>query len=167
MNDVELEWYEGQSAGIVGLSRRMNALRQGLKEPNGKPSNWNDDIEGAMAEAAFAKAINKYWAPSIGTFKSLPDVHKFEIRHTRLLNGRLIVRDRDKSDAVYVLVTGTFPKYKIVGGMSGLKAKQKKYLYGPNHRPPAYFVPQDQLMDINEILKVMGRRNGISGKTSR
>jgi len=58
MKTVKLTPMEMYQAGIVGLARRIDSMQRRL---NGCPLNgWQIDIEGALAEMAFAKAMGVY-----------------------------------------------------------------------------------------------------------
>lgn len=150
---VNLEWYEGIVVSVIGILRRMLSHKDGRSSGDGHNPNWNDDIEGAAAECALAKAIDSYWAPAIDVFKTQPDVGKFEVRYTALKNGKLIVRESDSDSSFFVLVVGSFPDYDVVGGMLGSEAKNSMWSFAPNNRPPAYFVPQHALYSIEQIMR--------------
>lgn len=93
--------------------------------------------------------MNRFWHGSVNAAKSDPDVGKnIQVRATKLLRGKLIVTDSDPDDQIYVLVVGQIPEYNVVGWIRGADAKNKDFIFAPNNRPPAYFVPQSELTEI-------------------
>jgi hypothetical protein len=50
-----------------------------------------------------------------------------------------------------VLVTGRCPEYRVRGWITGAEAKRAEWLRNYGGRPPAYFVPAEQLRGIEEI----------------
>jgi len=138
-------------AAEVGIRRRVASIsRMNLDHDyfsSGNLDHWHVDIEGACAELAFAKSLGFFWDGSVNTGKS-PDVAGYQVRYTHRDNGCLIVRERDRAEDWFVLVTGRHPVYTIRGKISGAEAKQKKYLRDPNQRNPAWFVPQSALAEM-------------------
>ena len=150
-HNVTLNWYEAAMASDVGRMRRLSSIKAGLVDKAAMYSpGWSEDVEGACAELALAKYLNIHWDGSVNTFKSRPDVGNLEVRVTTYPSGRLIVRPSDSDEAIYALVVGVCPNYRIVGCISGKDAKQPQWLTAPDHkgRPEAYFVPQDQLSPV-------------------
>ena len=114
-------------------------------------SNFNghsiqSDIDAASAELAVAKALNIYFkgaAPyqvDLGT--------NIEVRHSADHNNRLIVREKDDTDSVYVFVTGNTPYMYVRGWINGSDAKLDKFYSSPNGKAHAWFVPQSELHKI-------------------
>lgn len=147
---VHLESYELVFAALVGVRRRVLAIQRRSLSTNGSPNDsklWDVDIEGACGEMAAAKGLGLYWGGTIDTFHREADVCHCHIRFSRHEAASLIIRDTDP-DGLYVLVTGTAPDYLIVGWLDSREARRHpEWKRGPNDRPPAYFVPQDALMD--------------------
>ena len=150
---VSLNWREIFSAAEIGISRHIESEKKGLKNKHGLNSydGWRVNIEGAIGELAYAKAMNKFWPMSVNTFKSIPDVDQEEIRTRSEDYYDLLVRDDDPDDRIYVLVTGKIPNFIVRGWMLGRDAKQTKWKKNYANRPPAYFVPQAFLHDLNDI----------------
>jgi hypothetical protein len=148
---VTLNWYEAAMASDIGRMRRLSAIKSGyVDNPPLSHPGWSEHIEGACAELALSKHLDIHWDGSVNTFKSQPDVGDYEVRVTSYSNGRLIVRPQDDDKSVYVLLIGVCPTYTIVGCISGLDAKQTKWLTAPDNkgRPEAYFVPRDALKSL-------------------
>jgi hypothetical protein len=151
MKRVSLEWYEYAMASDVGRMRSLASIRQGLKHKYGmSTAGWTESIEGACGELAVAKALGIYWDGSVNTFKA-PDVGNLQVRTRSKDHYDLIVRPEDKSEDVFVLVTGVCPDYVVHGWTTGADAKQGCYLQTYGNRPPAYFVPKDRLSPIEEL----------------
>jgi hypothetical protein len=148
---VVLSRSEMISAGTVGLIRRIvsvGKLNDQMHSPDANP--WQIDIEGAMAEMAYAKAMGMFWSGSVGTFKA-PDVGDVQIRSTPRASNSLIIRANDKDDDIFVLVVGSAPEYTIAGYIRGEDGKKQEWVRSPNGGSAAYFVPQAALRPINEL----------------
>lgn len=148
---VTLTAHEMLLAGTVGLRRRLASMesRGGKFEQNlvyhKGTDTWDMDILSAMAEMAVAKALNVYWDGSVNTFK-MPDLQgNIQVRHTKVKDGRLIVRPSDQDDDIFVLVTGTAPTFTVVGKIDGWNAKNNRWWTNPNGKRGCFMVPQRSL----------------------
>lgn len=158
-----LSQVEMQLACQAGCMRRLIAIQKGCKDktPFGQTQDyWSADIEGAAAELVVAKWLGKYWSGvASDAFQDLEgDVGKFQVRHTTRRDGSLIIRNRDKNEAIFILVVGVYPTYTITGWITGEDAKQERFLRGAPH--PAYFVPQADLLDPGELEMIVKLREG-------
>ncbi len=140
--NVKLFPHEIEMAALVGLRRRMESLN--FKDTSQGKHLWEQDIQGAAAELAVAKHLNRYWDGSVNTYKR-GDVGFLQVRSTPLLDGSLIVREGDADNDVFVLVVGSIPTFRVVGSISARDAKDTSFRRAPNGRPAAYFVPQSAL----------------------
>lgn len=138
--------------GQVGLQRCVQSQKKKHVHRFVNPNfDWDKNIEGALAEVAFAKYTGLYWDGSVNVY-AVPDVAQWMVRHTKLDNGCLIVRHEDKDHYDYVLLTGTTPKYTIRGFLRGGDAKQDKYWReDENVHSPAWFVPQADLIPFPQM----------------
>ena len=111
------------------------------------------DLEGALAEMAVAKAMNRYWDASVNTYKA-PDVGKDQVRHTHKPDGKLIIRPGDKDHEVFWLVVGISPEFTVCGWMTARDAKVDKYAFNENYggAPPCWMVPQEDLIPPERYL---------------
>lgn len=143
---VTLELHEIEMAVQVGLRRRLEALRAGMRDRHGFGGDnpWEGDIQGAAAELAVAKHLGRYWDGSVNTFKR-GDVGEVQVRSTPRKDGSLIVRRSDSDTDHFILVTGAIPEFNVIGWISGAAAKSDEFKKSPNGRPPAWFVPQRAL----------------------
>lgn len=142
---IELSIHEILVATQVGILRQCEDIKANKKPFIGekKELGWQRHIEGALSECAMAKYLNVYWNKS-PWFN--PDVGDIEVRTTHYDTGRLIIRDRDKDDTKYYLLTGLNGTYHVRGYMYARDAKQSKYLDAPvEGRPASYYVPQSDL----------------------
>lgn len=150
---IPLSSIEMFNAASVGITRRLSAVKRNRLSKTINPTLdlWGLDIEAAAAELVVAKWLGRYWHSIVdepGTLEG--DVGKYQVRHTKHTNGCLIVYSKDSSDAVFVLVVGAYPDYKVAGWIMGRNAKTHKY-WQDNRSTPAYFVPQDALLDPTDL----------------
>ena len=115
---------------------------------------------GLGGELAFCKAFNLF--PDIATdYPSehdavLPNGTKVEIKTTEYKTGKLIVRRLNDAD-VYVLVTGTFPDYNIIGfiGSAELPNFEQELKSRSGKKNKAFVVEQEDLQPIEDLLPRM------------
>lgn len=151
--NVNLEWFEVSRAALVGVSRNVEAMRKGCVNRLPVNDEWSIHILGALGECAFAKATNRYWNGSVNTFKSGGDVgDNIQIRTRSKHSYDLIVRDGDKDDDVFVLVTGGPTEFAIHGWMPAREAKQPKFRANYGGYGEAYFIPKSALRPIDPLV---------------
>jgi len=157
---------EYQRAVKVGTLRHEESKKQGLQQAYGATGyNLDTDIMGASGELAYCIYTNQPWSGSINTFKA-PDVGvNVQIRTAPVGNrkNRLIVREEDKDEDLFVLVLAEGRQFRIVGSILGKDAKNDKYQDAPNGRPPAWFVPQEDLLKIEDR---RGLEQAVTSETS-
>ena len=107
------------------------------------------DMDGALAEVAFARAIKSNERPATGTFKQ-PDIAGVQVRSTPVAANRLIVRPSDNPEDVFVLATGSGPLWTIRGGIVGKGARKVGHWYDGNGRDGAWFVSQSHLKTLDK-----------------
>lgn len=149
MEKVTLNHSEMLIGSYVGARRRTESMLKGFKEKLNKVAadmGWNRDIEGAFAEMAVAKHLNIYYNFSVNTFKA-PDVGPFQVRHTEIMGGRLILRPDDSDQQAFYLVVGTSPTMYVVGWIYGRDGKKDEW-YCPKPEPPCWMVPQTALIPV-------------------
>lgn len=142
-------------ASSVGARRQAIAVIRGFADKYGSKRDcaWQNHIEGACGEMAFAKAMGWYWDGGVNTFKR-PDVGQVQVRTRSKDDYELIIRK--KEFGVYVLVTGLAPKYKIRGWFKSDDVREE-WLKDHGGREAAYFIPTDKLYPI-ETIEVSLRR---------
>lgn len=154
MIEITLSFHEMYMAAAVGTMRRIVSLKQGHKHKYGNDGStaWDDHIEGACGECAFAKAVDKHWDGSINRFQHGGDVgNNYQVRTLKLHYYDLLVRPQDHDDKPYVLVTGRSGTYQVHGWIYGRDAKQEKWKDDKGGRAPAYWVPQSNLKPLDTL----------------
>lgn len=137
-------------ATSLGTARHMQSVSRTPSRGQAKETSLDSHILGAIGELAAARVMGIYPGFTVNNFDG-PDMGKdIQIRACR--EGRLIIAKHDKSDQKYVLVTGYAPELDVVGWIWGGEAKSERWLFDPNNnRPPAYFVPAEELHPIETI----------------
>lgn len=148
MIEVQLSNLEMMIAAHVGATRSVASLNYN-KEKQSDKSQFVIDVDGAAAEMAVAKHFNIYWVPTVNAGKAA-DVMHYQVRQTQHDNGRLLVREKDKKEEKYILVTGVMNTFRIRGWMWLSEAKQEKY-YEHKSGLPAWWVPQSDLHPMETI----------------
>ena len=135
-------------AAIVGVKRHLQALANKLPDRHGADPDrgWQNHVEGACGEAAYALARGRPVELTIGTFRRQADFgDACEVRTRSEHHYDLIVRRDDDPQRYYVLVTGRAPTYRVHGWILGADARRPAWLHAHGGREPAYFVPQGAL----------------------
>ena len=92
-------------------------------------------VVGAGGEMAAAKALGLYWPGGVDQKKSEPDIPlDWQVRTRSAAHFDLIVRDDDRPDHKYILVTGDFPTFNVLGGLLGRDARRPEWLGDKRHR---------------------------------
>jgi hypothetical protein len=151
---VDLTPEEMRRWAYAGVDRRISAMAMGRKGAHGFDREfeaWQIDIEGLLAEAAVAKALNLWFSPITGELDThLGDVAPgIQVRSTRhgydkTNIGNLLIHDSDKDDDRFILVVGSYGKYRIAGWIHGRDGKQEKWKRQHKGRW-AYWVQQENL----------------------
>ncbi|MFO0957260.1 MAG: hypothetical protein U0800_07300 [Isosphaeraceae bacterium] len=129
----------------LGHERTAEAARSNRPGRAGcRPGNLEQDIDGAAAEVAFARALGLAPSMSISPDPG-PDVGDYHVRSTSWPNGRLIVRPGEGGDHLYVLVVGRGREWRVIGTIVGGDALKPEFWAAPNGRPGCYMVPQSRL----------------------
>lgn len=145
---VSLTKAESMQCVVLGGARRIQSKFKGERDSHGMRGvgAWDNDIEGAMCEMAMAKLMGVYFDPTVGTYKGADLGEKIQVRGTSYKGGKLIVRENDAEDEIFVLMVKAFPRFRLVGWMRGADARRDAWFEdGGNKRPKAWFVPQAEL----------------------
>lgn len=152
---VTLTEAETISAAHTGLLRNAESLFAQREETipgigeNGL--GWTRHIEGACAELAFAKLIDRYWDASQSRFRNSNggDVGGIQVRSTIEEDGHLILRPHDRDEDAFVLVVGCAPRFRIVGWARARDAKRPEFVRDPGGRGrPCWWIPQSALRPV-------------------
>lgn len=150
--EVRLSYPEMVNAAQVGVMREIADIKKGRVNQYAGGRNWQNQVAGALGECAAAKGIQVYWSMGVNTYQE-PDVGIYQVRTRPKHEFDLILREQDKDDEIFILVTGKNDKYILQGWILGSYGKQKRYLKDPTgKRPAAYFVPQKDL----ELMERLG-----------
>lgn len=149
---VTLSEAEMLNAAIAGCQRQVISLRKGRVEAYGasdRGNPWQINVQGAIAEMAFARMTRKNWVPAIdGHLTELEgDVGWYQIRSTYRTDGHLIVHPNDVDVAPYVFAVVKEPRVKFVGWLLGSEAK----VVGEWRKKDECWVRQDQLKDMADL----------------
>lgn len=138
----------------VGVARHVEAVDQKREDKHGakKEDGWSYHIEGACGEHALAIFLNIPWSRSVNTFRSLADVAGIEVRTRPYHTWDLIVRQDDKPERPYALVTGRNGRYRIRGWVWGHEARKDEWWRDRGDREePCWWVPISALRGIETL----------------
>ena len=148
LNQVELD--QGLKAAMARLG---NASKAGYKHKYDSTHLTPErmlqlDWQAACAEIAAAKWLNvPDFIPSVDSYKEDPDITPdWEIKHTELDTGHLIIQENDRDTDRAILVTGSNP-FVIRGWLPVSYCKDSLYLKTTS-RNTAYWVPQNELVQV-------------------
>jgi len=143
---------------LHGVQRRINALRQNFKNRGGDADHrtgreaWGLDVEGAAAEMAVAKGLNRFMPFIINTSTAKDDdLNGIHVRSTPYAQGHLLIYKDDFDEKPYVLAVGAIPRFNLKGFCLGKDGKQQKY-FRQTLDGNAFWVPQDQLKSIERLM---------------
>lgn len=156
--EIKLEKYEIELGTFVGNKRYEEAILQNKKDSYGFKKSPEESrqihIDGAIGEVAFAKAMNWFYSGSVNTYKNGGDVGAIQVRTRSKHSYDLIVRNNDRDNDIFVLVTGCISdNYIIHGWIIAKDAKNQKFSKSYGNRPSAYFVTKEYLRSIKSLYK--------------
>lgn len=106
----------------IAKKRTDHAKKKGFYSNWGDVSGYDIDLEGFGAEVAFCRKFNCEPDTAIGLKKDDYDMitkkgSKVDVKWTQNINNGLLVKvtKAKKKVDVYVLITGNFPTYEIIG----------------------------------------------------
>lgn len=143
-------------AAECGIMRNIACMIAGRQPANGFDTEKGDDpwsihIEGACGEVGVAKLLGRFWSPTVNTFKA-PDIGKtIQVRTRSKHSYDLYVRPDDNENNTFVCVTGRAPRFAVHGYLLGRDAKRDEWVQTYGNRPAAWFVPKENLLDINDL----------------
>jgi len=166
---IELTREEVLDLSLVGLHRMLESEMVGRKDNQESGRTYTNDIRGILAEGAFCKAVGLAVTTLIEddrkTIHELRqgDVGAYQIRTTtgmqsserggkRFHANRLIFREGDNPEAIYVLVIGTGAFYEIAGWLRGREIMTVRTgAQGAEHRTSAWFAWVEDLHPIRTL----------------
>jgi hypothetical protein len=141
----------------VAMVRVSNASKAGYKHkyysgdfPAEAILNYN--MHAAAAETAAAKWLKiPKFVLSVDTYKNEPDIAPdWEVKHSSVDNGHLIIQENDRDSDRAILVTG-FNPYVIRGWLPVKFCKDDLYLKTTS-RNTAYWVPQTEIVKVYDTV---------------
>lgn len=162
---IEVNELEMILGGLVGVMRAAAALTLGrVNRAHGIDDDgriWTRHVEGAIAEVAAAKCLDRFWAGAAGddyrrTKPAGGDVGRLQVR-MRIAScldqqKRLIIQERDADADDFLLLVGRAPSYRAVGWFNAGEAKQHpEWIQNPGSYGPAWFVPQANLHAVRYL----------------
>jgi hypothetical protein len=149
---VVLTQWEMIYVAAIGAIRHTESVASGRRDAHGCDGDDSlaGHVNGAGAECAVAKALDRYWSGHVGSFKG-PDIGKnIQVRWRSNPVWDLIVRDDDPDDHFYFLVTGQAPQFMVHGCIMGRDARNPDWRKTHGGREAAFFVPQGALIELKE-----------------
>jgi hypothetical protein len=148
---------EAADAIQVGTERQRLSVLAGLKDKHGFEGDGEYiHIQGAGGELSFCKVLRVPWVPGFNTFKK-PDVLGYQVRTRSEPWHELIIRTDDNPAHKYVLVLGIMPMFDVVGWYLGKDARRGEWWHAHGGREPAWFVPQEELHPISDLIAEVRR----------
>lgn len=147
--NITLNATEIAHAGTVGMRRYIESTLKGRDDVVGLSDGWNNNIEGAIAEFAVAKALDLHYDPALGKFGEA-DVGPWHVRSTNHKNGRLRIAPKEEHGK-YLLVIGQFDSWSIVGWIDAEHGRKEEWFCSlrNDRKYKNYWIPQESL--IKEI----------------
>ena len=153
--EILLNEREVQIGLQAAMARMINADKAGYKHKYASDHLQPDYVLrlnwlGACAEIAAAKWLKvPDFVPSVDSYKEDPDIAPdWEVKHTELDTGHLIIQENDRDSDRVILVTGSNP-FVIQGWLPVKFCKDDLYLKTTS-RNTAYWVPQTELVKVYE-----------------
>lgn len=149
-------------AGFVASAGRRrwqlnthNGTADPLLIPGQRGSRVDNYRRGAVAEYAASRWLNLSWVPILTRPGHLSDLqddeNTYEIKTTESPGGSLIIKKKNRRDAIYILTfipawpPGETPlTVEIIGWLPGVEGKTDTY-WSPTMPHPAYSIPQRDL----------------------
>lgn len=135
------------------IARAVNRKDQQI----GKQPSWQTDEDGIGGEIAVSRLLNVYPSlvlkPDAGWDILYKDM-KIDVKTTRYSNGRLLAKlnSRDEEVDAYLLVTGVFPEYNVIGYALRGSLLSPDNVIDLGHGE-GYGLTQEQLTPVEELIK--------------
>jgi hypothetical protein len=147
---VTLTWDELTTAAIIGVGRRIRAMREGLgdvvRENRDPLLRWGHEVHSSAGERAVSKLLGREWAgEDADRFKGSDVGQRIQVKQCDADDASLIVRPNAADNDFYVLVVRGPPELRVVGWIRARDAKRDEWVRDPHGRAPAWFVPASAL----------------------
>jgi hypothetical protein len=151
---------EADVAYAIGEMRNDHSIERGLKQAGTykrHPNSKHADGMAAIAEATVAKLIGRTWLANWERPDRGFDIQGcVGVKWTVRGRGCLIVKPRELDTVPQVLTVGEENPLRVVGWMMGWDAK-RDWWWKTNTRDPAWFVPQECLHPIADLVRMLDR----------
>jgi hypothetical protein len=149
---VTLTLAEMLHGSTVGTIRHFEAEAANRK-PNHKFGESNKDplaahIQGAIGEIVVSKVRDRYFTPTVNTFKDADIGANVQVRLRTKHEWQMIVRNDDDPNHIFVHVTGGGPMYCVRGWAYGRDVMKPEYRQNHGNRVESWFVPEEALDPI-------------------
>lgn len=140
---------EAFDAAMSGVARRLRAISRDRQLPGGwdrrrKNGRWENDIQAAAAEKAFAKAMGLYWADSPDPEYD-GDVGGWQVRSITDPSYNLLLYAEDPDEKPVALVCGEIPEFEVVGWIRAGDGKREEWRSGERLERGGWIVPRSAL----------------------
>lgn len=149
-NVIEFNPTEFTHVALAGFLRQCENINKKRPEAYGQATYGFDiHIQGALAEAAVAKFLDKFWGP--GKLRAT-DVGQYQVRSTPNKPPYLCLHPNDSNDAVFILVLVRGVRAALMGWTTGREGKKQEY-WGDKWKTnrPAYWVPHIDLKPMESL----------------
>jgi hypothetical protein len=126
--DVTLSGPEIRQAAMNAIESRIRAITQGRRDRYGyQGPGWDPQIEGRLAEQAWAKLSGSYLADRDDLDYDGDVGRGIQIRSTRHQPPLLRVNEADVDGHVFILAVGQGPRWAFPGWCYAREAKQREF----------------------------------------
>lgn len=159
---VTLTWPEMQIAYMIAGQRRIMNMKKRLPGRYGAPEGEGSeelDLIAARGEMAVAKALNLYWAGTVGDYGAVDVGGAVEVRSRTKNWHSLILHPKDRDDLPFVLAdVSEPPDVRLAGWIYAKDGKLKKFWLDPSQKNrPAYFIDQKYLRPMEDLVEIFRR----------
>lgn len=140
----------------TAVLRLTTSLCMGLNASRSVERNFlqrlTDEVAGACGEIAFGKMSGRWFCPGVNQFHRIPDCFEdIEIRSTDKEKGRMIIRNNDSDKRRFVFAVVRAPSVEFFGWLYGKDCKKKRYIDNPGGGRSSWFIPRQDLNDMNDL----------------
>ena len=165
---LELSWWEVTTAGLGGVMRQVEALKENRhsRKSRGRDANpWEAHITGALGELVVSKWLGRYWLMCVASpWELFADVGAYQVRYTDHIGGHLLIYEDDEPERTFILVTGgvrtpTALRFYVCGFMRAQEARRLDWRHEATADWEAsWWVPQEALTAPEFLPDVLVRR---------
>jgi hypothetical protein len=150
---VTLSWAEIFLAAEVAKMRAIKNLQSRLADRYGDTERMGFDFHflGCLGEIALAKHAGRYWSGNVGNFRAA-DVGAYQVRACGERHHCMILHHEDDDGHPFVnalALRELLPAVQLRGWLFGHEGKQPGFWR--ECKRPAFFVPAEQLHDMQEL----------------